>query len=52
MGTLLILVGTFAGMLSSLPKSGPWIVRIKKGFGFLMIAIGEIFIFKAGQLML
>jgi thiol:disulfide interchange protein DsbD len=52
MGTLLILVGTFTGMLSSLPKSGIWIVRIKKGFGFLMIAVGEIFIIKAGQLML
>jgi thiol:disulfide interchange protein DsbD len=52
MGTLLILVGTFTGMLSALPKSGIWIVRIKKGFGFLMIAVGEIFIIKAGQLML
>ncbi|MCX5904525.1 MAG: sulfite exporter TauE/SafE family protein [Proteobacteria bacterium] len=52
MGTLLIVVGTFAGMLSALPKSGLWIERLKKGFGFLMIIVGELFIFKAGQLMI
>jgi thiol:disulfide interchange protein DsbD len=52
MGCLLILVGTFTGLLSSLPRSGQWIVRIKKGFGFLMILIGEIFLIKAGQLLL
>ncbi len=51
MGSLLILVGTFTGVLSSLPRSGPWIVRVKKGFGFLMIIVGEIFLIKAGQLM-
>ncbi len=52
MGTLLVLVGTFTGLLSSLPKSGMWIVRVKKIFGFFMIAIGEVFIIKAGQLMI
>jgi len=52
LGTLLILVGTFAGVLSALPKSGGWMVGIKKIFGFFMIIIGEIFILKAGQLML
>ena len=52
MGTLLIVVGTFTGVLSALPKSGLWIERLKKGFGFLMIIVGELFIFKAGQLMI
>jgi len=52
LGTLLILVGTFAGLLSALPKSGSWMVVIKKTFGILMIIIGEFFILKAGQLML
>ena len=51
MGTLLIVVGTFTGVLSSLPRAGVWIERIKKGFGFLMILVGEFFIIKAGQLM-
>jgi len=52
MGLLLMIVGTFTGVLTSLPKSGGWMVAVKKGFGFLMIAIGEYFILKAGQLML
>lgn len=51
MGMLLIVVGTFTGILSSLPRAGVWIVRIKKGFGFLMIIVGEFFIIKAGQFM-
>jgi thiol:disulfide interchange protein DsbD len=52
MGFLLIIVGTFTGVLSSLPRSGAWMEKVKKGFGFLMLAIGEYFILKAGQLML
>lgn len=52
MGFLLIIVGTFTGMLSALPKSGSWMVTVKKSFGFFMIALGEYFIIKAGQLML
>jgi len=52
LGVLLILVGTFAGVLSALPKSGAWMVGIKKIFGIVMIIIGEVFILKAGQLML
>ncbi|MCX8042868.1 MAG: sulfite exporter TauE/SafE family protein [Desulfobacterota bacterium] len=52
MGFLLVLVGTFTGMLTALPRSGSWMVTLKKAFGFLMIGIGEYFIFKAGQLML
>ena len=52
LGTLLILVGTFAGALAALPKSGAWMVLVKKTFGIVMIIIGEIFILKAGQLML
>ena len=49
MGTLLILIGTFSGFLSTLPKSGLWMVKIKKVLAFLMIIMGEYFIFKAGQ---
>jgi thiol:disulfide interchange protein DsbD len=52
MGFLLILIGTFTGILTSLPRSGEWMVRIKKAFGVLMIAAGEYFLIKAGQLML
>jgi len=52
LGTLLILVGTFAGALSALPKSGAWMAGIKKIFGIIMILIGEFFILEAGKLML
>jgi thiol:disulfide interchange protein DsbD len=51
MGFLLILIGTFTGLLTSLPRSGEWMVKIKKGFGVMMIAVGEYFLVKAGQLM-
>ena len=50
MGTLLIVVGTFSGVMASLPQSGEWMVKIKKGMGFVMIALGEYFLIKAGQL--
>lgn len=31
MGTLLIILGSFTGLLSSLPNAGMWMVRVKKG---------------------
>ncbi len=51
MGTLLILVGTFSGVMATLPKSGMWMVRIKKAMGFFMIGLGEYFLVKAGQVL-
>jgi thiol:disulfide interchange protein DsbD len=52
MGFLLILIGTFAGLITSLPRSGDWMVRIKKGFGIMMIIVGEYFLIKMGQLII
>lgn len=49
MGVLLVFVGTFSGMAASLPKSGQWMERIKKGLGFCMIGIGEYFLIQAGK---
>lgn len=49
LGFLLLLVGTFAGSLSSLPKAGRWMVWVKKGFGFSMLLVGEYFLVKMGQ---
>ncbi|MDD5729717.1 MAG: cytochrome c biogenesis protein CcdA [Candidatus Omnitrophica bacterium] len=51
MGFLLILVGTFGGMFFNLAKSELWMARIKRLNGFILIAIGEYFIFEAGRLM-
>ncbi len=48
MGTLLILTGTFAGLLAHMPKSGRWMVVIQRIFGWFMIGLGEYFLIKAG----
>jgi thiol:disulfide interchange protein DsbD len=50
LGTLLIIVGTFAGLMSSMPKTGKWSVAIKKFFGWVMIGTGEFFLIQAGIL--
>jgi cytochrome c-type biogenesis protein len=52
LGFVLVIVGTFSGLLATLPRAGGWMNMIKKAFGFLMILVGEYFILKAGQLML
>ena len=49
MGTLLIILGTFTGLLTSMPKSGPWMVWIQKVFGFIFIALAEYFLITAGK---
>jgi len=52
MGTILIVLGTFAGILTRLPKSGPWMVGIQKGFGIIFIGMGEYFLITAGKFMM
>lgn len=52
MGTLFIILGTFTGLLTSIPKSGQWMVKIQKAFGWALIALGEYFLIKAGQFMI
>lgn len=50
LGFLLVIVGTFAGALAALPKSGPWMVKVKTGFGIALIAVGEYFLIQAGKM--
>lgn len=50
-GASLILIGTFSSMLSSLPKSGAWLVWIKRICAIILLVIGEYFLIKAGRLM-
>jgi thiol:disulfide interchange protein DsbD len=52
MGALLLGVGTFSSFLSAIPRSGAWMVRIKKGMGVLMLLLAEYFFIKAGSLFL
>ena len=50
LNTILLILGFSAGALSALPKSGGWMVLIKKVLAFIIIAAGIYFIFKAGTL--
>jgi len=50
MGALLLGVGTFSSFLASIPRSGEWMVKIKKGMGVLMLGLAEYFFIKAGTL--
>ena len=50
MGALMIALGTFSGALAAMPRSGQWMVRVKKAFGVLMILIAEYLLIQAGRL--
>jgi thiol:disulfide interchange protein DsbD len=51
-GSLVILIGTFTGLLTSMPRSGTWMRRIQRSFGVLMILAAEYFFIKTGELWL
>jgi len=44
-GLILILIGTFSALLVNLPKSGKWMLYIKKVFSFILIGMGIYFIY-------
>jgi thiol:disulfide interchange protein DsbD len=50
LGLLLMLLGIFSGLLTSLPRGGVWMDRVKKGFGVAMLLIGIFFLWKAVDL--
>jgi thiol:disulfide interchange protein DsbD len=50
MGCLLVLVGTFSGIITALPKAGNWMLNIQRGFGVIIILVGEYFLIKAGKM--
>ena len=52
MGALLLGVGTFSSFVTALPRSGPWLVTIKKILGLLMLGLAQYFFVKAGTLFL
>ena len=49
MGALLILTGTFSGLLVNLPKSGKWMYTVEKIGGVLLILAGEYFLINMGK---
>ncbi|MEW6203198.1 MAG: cytochrome c biogenesis protein CcdA, partial [bacterium] len=52
LGFLLIIIGTSAGALAALPKSGRWMVFIKKSFAIALIAIGEYYLVLTGRMLI
>lgn len=45
-GTLLIILGTFSGLIKKLPKQGLWLIVVKRISGLLLITVGVYFLFK------
>lgn len=45
MGLVLILAGTFSGILLNLPKTDKWALYVKKIFAFVLIGMGVYFIY-------
>lgn len=51
MTTLLVVVGLFSGALAALPKSGRWMVWVKKSAGVIMLAVAEYYFVQAGMVL-
>jgi len=49
-GFLLLLLGVFSGMLSSLPGAGKWMDRIKTIFGVGMLLVGAWFLYQTAKM--
>jgi thiol:disulfide interchange protein DsbD len=48
MTALLVVVGIFSGTVSLLPRSGQWMVWVKRGAAVVMIAMAEYYFIQAG----
>ncbi|QQS34181.1 MAG: sulfite exporter TauE/SafE family protein [Acidobacteriota bacterium] len=49
MGTLMIVLGTFSGAMSLLPRSGGWMVKVKTAFGVVMLILAQYLFVQAGM---
>lgn len=52
MSTLLIIIGTFSGVLKRLPNPGRWMIFVKYLLAVGLLAYGEYFLLRAGRLLL
>ena len=50
-GFLMIILGTFTGLLSSIPKSGVWLENVKKVFGWILLFAAEYLFIRMGGLL-
>jgi thiol:disulfide interchange protein DsbD len=51
MTAILVLVGLFSGTFAALPKSGRWMVWIKKGAGVVLLGMAEYYFIQMGQVL-
>jgi len=49
LGVPFILLGAFTGAITSVLRHGQWMERVKRGFGWAMLALGAVFLFQAGS---
>jgi thiol:disulfide interchange protein DsbD len=49
MTALLVAVGIFSGTLAALPRSGRWLIWIKRAAGFAMIGVAEYYFIQMGM---
>ncbi|MEO5969165.1 MAG: cytochrome c biogenesis protein CcdA [Bdellovibrionia bacterium] len=49
LGTLLLVIATFAGALQLLPRSGQWMKTIKTASGLILLGFAEYLIYRAGS---
>ncbi|EKD41468.1 MAG: hypothetical protein ACD_73C00712G0001 [uncultured bacterium] len=50
LNTLLLAIGFSAGILRNIPRSGMWMIRVKKIMGLILIGTGFYFVYRAGQI--
>ena len=48
MTALLVVVGLSSGALARLPRSGPWMVWMKRAAAVVMLVMAEYYVFQAG----
>jgi thiol:disulfide interchange protein DsbD len=51
MTALLVVAGMFSGTLATLPRSGPWLVWIKKAAGVVILAMAEYYFIQVGRVL-
>jgi len=49
MGIPVVALGAFAGLVAGMPRSGAWLVKIKRGFAVLLLLAGEYLLLEAGK---
>jgi thiol:disulfide interchange protein DsbD len=50
MGTLLIVAGTFTSLIGRMPRSGQWLVIIRKSMGILLLSCGAYYLIQSARL--